>query len=181
VWERAEKLLRKAIKKDFVLHTKYVVKAMEKLVVKEGGESDILIPAAILHDVGWSEVSEKLQLAADQKGSLKAQVEHIEKVPMLIRKILGGLNYSEENIGDIVRVVKAHRFVKPTKLDEKLLIDADTLSDTYKEVFYSNIESYNTTPEAHLDFRSKNTFYTKTARKIFEKQLMNRLEEIKNS
>jgi hypothetical protein len=181
IWERAQRLLKKAKKKDFVLHTKYVVMAMEALLNKEQGNPDILIPAAILHDVGWSEVPQELQLAMDERRSGQALVEHIEKAPMLIRKVLQELNYSEEDITDIVRIVKAHKFVEPTRLDEKLLIDADTLSDTYKEVFYSNVKSYNTTPEVHLDFRSKNTFYTKTAREIFEKQFKERKREISNS
>jgi hypothetical protein len=177
VWKKAEPLLKKAKKKDFVIHSRMVTRAMEEIIAGEGGDPDILIPAAMLHDVGWSDVPLELQFAKDKDKSHEALVQHIEKAPPIIRKILGELKYSDENISRIIDIVIAHSS-DPKDKDKQMLIDADTLSDTYKESFYSDVESYNSTPEKTWKFRSKNTFYTKTAKEIFQRQLAARREEI---
>ena len=60
--------LKSGVRKDFVLHTKGVIKAVE-MIVKMGGKGDerLLVPAAILHDVGWSNISRKLQKSKNKK------------------------------------------------------------------------------------------------------------------
>ena len=181
IWEKAEPLLLKAKKKDFLLHSKMVERAMKEIIAGEGGNPDILIPAAILHDVGWSEVSTELQYANDEENKTKALVEHIKQALPLIRKILSELDYDEDKIDKIIDLIAAHKFTDPEEKDKQMLIDADTLSDTYKESFYSDVKSYNSTPRKTLEFRSKNTFYTKTAKEIFEKHFKDRLKEINES
>lgn len=178
VWKKVEPLMRRAKRKNFVLHTQMVVRAMEEILVEEEGDPDILIPAAILHDVGWSEVSEDFQLADDKEKQREALVQHIEEAPPIIRRILGELGYDRRRVEQIVEIVLAHKTSNPKEKDKQLLIDADTLSDTYKESFYSDVRSYSSTPRETWEFRSKNTFYTKSARKIFQKQLIARREEI---
>ena len=178
IWEKVEPLLLSGKRKDFLLHSKMVERAMKEIVAGEGGNSDILIPTAILHDVGWSEVSVELQLAEDNKSKHKALVEHIKNAPPIIRKILSELNYDKDKIEKIIDLIVAHKFIDPKEKDKQMLIDADTLSDTYKESFHSDVKSYNSTPRKTWEFRSKNTFYTETAKKIFKKQLNNRLKEI---
>lgn len=178
LWKVIKPLLKKAKRKDFVLHTRMVYKAMTAIISKEGGDSDILIPAALLHDVGWSEVPLNLQMANDKKLSHQALVLHIKKAPAIITRILEKHDYKTERIEKIVRVVEAHKFTDPDEKDKQLLIDADALADVYKQSFYSDIKAYGTMPEDHLNFRSKNTFYTKTARNIFERLLKKREKEI---
>lgn len=178
IWEKVEPLLLRVKRKDFLLHTKMAERAMKEIIAIEGGDPDILIPAAILHDVGWSEVPMKLQLAEDKESKHKALIEHIKKAPAIVRRILSELNFDEDIIEKIIGLIIAHKFTEPKEKDKQMLIDADTLSDTYKESFRSDVKSYNSTPRKLWEFRSKNTFYTKTARKIFQKQLNDRLKEI---
>jgi len=181
IWEKVEPLLLSGKQKDYLLHSRIVERAMKEIISGEGGQSDILIPAAILHDVGWSEVLPDLQLAEDEANKHRALVEHIEKAPPIIRKILSELGYDKDIIQKIIDLVIAHKFTDPKEKDKQMLIDADTLSDTYKESFYSDVKSYNSTSRKNWEFRSKNTFYTKTAREIFEKQLNERLKEIEEA
>ena len=93
IWQKALPLLKKGKRKDFVLHTKYVVKAMKEIMAKEGGEQEILIPAAILHDIGWSQVPLEFQLSSDRKRAHQALVQHIEKgiplVSLLFYRVFG--------------------------------------------------------------------------------------------
>ena len=61
IWRLTLPYLKKGRRKDFIIHTKGVVKVLEMLLKKEKGDRNILIPAAILHDVGWAMVPLNLQ------------------------------------------------------------------------------------------------------------------------
>jgi HD superfamily phosphodiesterase len=174
IWRLARPYLKKGVRKDFVLHTLGVIKAMELLLKKEGGNKDILIPAAILHDVGWSRVPYKLQKSNKKNEQFKALKLHIKYAPYIINKILTKINFNKKQINIITDICLAHKFKKPKNFNEKLMIDADTLSDTFKKQFESDLKAYNSTPENLYKFRKKNKFYTKTAKNIFEKDLLKR-------
>lgn len=178
LWNLAIGYLKKGSNKDFVLHTKGVVKAMNLILKKEKGNPDILIPAAILHDVGWADVPKKYQRSTDKKKKLIGMKLHIKYAPRIIRLILKSLHYKTSEINEIINIVIAHKFCKPRRLDKQLLIDADHLSDAFKIQFYSDAKAYKTTPEKLYNFRIKdNHFYTKTAKNIFEKEINKRSKE----
>jgi len=178
IWELAVEQLRKGINKDFVLHTEGVVKAMRLILEKEKGNPDILIPAAILHDVGWAKVPKKYQRTTNKKKQLIALKLHIKYAPEIINTILTSLDYKAPQINEIVDIVVAHKFFRPRKLDKKLLIDADQLSDAFKDQFYGDVKAYQTTSEKLYNFRIKNNdFYTETAENIFLKLMKQRQNE----
>jgi hypothetical protein len=173
--------LKKGVMKDFVLHTQGVVKAMELILQIEKGNENILIPAAILHDVGWSKIPINLQKSQDETDKKQAIKLHLEYASSIIREILTKINYPQKQIQKIINLVKAHKFEDPKNLDKQLLIDADSLADAFKEQFYSDVESYSTTPEKLYEFRKQNQFYTSIARKIFKEELEKRKREFQAS
>jgi len=178
VWRSAVRYLSKGLNKDFVLHTKGVVKAMELILKKEKGDPDILIPAAMLHDVGWAKVPKKYQCTTDKKKQLQGMKLHIKYAPEIISSILQPLNYKTSEVNEIIEIIKSHKFCKPRKLSKKLLIDADQLSDVFKEQFNSDIKTYDSTSKKLYDFRiNNNAFYTKTAKNIFLKLMNERRKE----
>lgn len=182
IWNLANDYLNKGINKDFVLHTEGVVKAMNLILKKEKGNPDILIPAAILHDVGWADVPKKYQQNTNKKKKLKGMELHIAYAPRIIRVILKSLDYQTSEINKIISIVIKHKFCKPRRFDKQLLIDADQLSDAFKTQFYSDAKTYRITPEKLYTFRVKdNYFYTKTAENIFKKEMRERLKEFKNN
>ena len=61
IWQLAEPYLN--TRKNNI-HTKISTEFAYRLLEKEGGDQDIVIPAIILHDVGWKRVPENLQLKA---------------------------------------------------------------------------------------------------------------------
>ncbi len=175
---KATLFLKKGKKKDFVKHTKWVVKSMEMLLKKERGDEDILIPAAILHDTGWSKVPLSLQKIMRGSKAKKALELHLKYCPPIAKEILSSLKYDKAKIKEIIGVMLAHKFKNPRNLNKRLLIDADTLSDTFKEPFYEDVGQYEITPKENYDVRKGNKFYTKTARIIFNKELAKREREI---
>jgi len=177
IWKLTVPYLRRGRRKDFVLHTKGVIKAMELLLKQEKGDKNILIPAAILHDVGWSKVPLNLQMSNIETEKMKALKLHLKYAPPIIEEILIKCGYNKNQIKKIIGIVLAHKFKNPRRLDKRLLIDVDTLSDAFKEQFSSDVKAYKTTAEELYNFRKNNKFYTKTARIIFNKELNERRKE----
>jgi hypothetical protein len=178
IWRLALPYLSKGIRKDFVLHTKMVVKGMKLLLKKERGDKDILIPAAILHDTGWANVPHYLQKAQDSKRIRKAMELHLKLSAPIIKEILCKVNFKTKKIKRVTDIVLAHKYKNPRALEKRMLIDADTLSDVFKEQFYSDAKIYKVMPEDFFHIRRNNKFYTETAREIFQKELNKRAREI---
>ncbi len=177
IWDLAVPYLKQGKRKDFVLHTEGVIKAMKLLLKQENGDEDILIPATILHDTGWSKVSLDLQKTNDKPKIKKALELHLEYAVPVINEILAKIRYNKKQIKEIIDIVLAHKFKKPKSLSKRLLIDADTLADAFKEQFYMDCKKYNLTREALYDIRKNNKFYTKIAKTIFDKELEKRKKE----
>jgi len=180
IWELAIPYLKLGLMKDFVVHTNGVVKAMELLIAKEGGDADILIPAAILHDVGFSKVDKALQTNADLEKKREAQRQHLTYSQEIIEEVLAKVGYDTEDIRAIKEIVMAHKFQDPTEMSKRMLIDADNLSDVFKEQFYSDVQAYNSTPRQVYEFRTRNQYYSSTANQIAETEMAARLKEINN-
>ena len=181
IWNLVIPYLRKGVIKDFVLHTQGVVKAIELILKEEEGDGDILMPAAILHDVGWSKVPADLQKSKDDADRKKALELHLEYASPIIEEVLTKVNYDQNQIQRVIGVVKAHKFQDPSEFEKQLLIDADAVADAFKEQFYSDVESYGTTHQKLYEFRKQNKFYTATARKIFNRELEERRKEFQST
>lgn len=177
IWKLAVPYLKKGKRKDFVLHTQGVIKAMELLLKREKGDKGILIPAAILHDLGWSNVPLSLQKSNGKTEKIRALELHLKYAPKIIELVLIQCGYKKDQIKKIAGIVLAHKSKNPRQSDKRLLIDADTLSDAFNEQFYSDVKAYKTTAKEHYNFRKNNRFYTKTARIIFNKELDERRKE----
>ncbi len=177
IWKLSIPYLKKGGRKDFLLHTEGVVKAMELLLKTEIGRPEILIPAAILHDTGWSKVPKNLQKSNNEKQKIESLKLHLKYSVPIINKILAKVNFDKKSIKIITNIVLAHKFKKPKELSKRLLIDADTLSDVFKRQFYSDCKAYNRTPSELYNFRKNNKFYTETAKAIFDKELEKRRKE----
>jgi HD superfamily phosphodiesterase len=178
IWRLALPYLREGKKKNFVLHTKMVIKGIELLLKKENGNEDILIPAAILHDVGWSRVPIYLQKAKGGLRAKKAQELHLKYSVPIIKKILRIVDFENNTIRKVTETVLSHKFRNPRILDKKLLIDADTLADVFREQFYTDAKIYNIFPQEFYHIRKNNKFYTNTAQQIFQKELKKREQEL---
>ena len=178
IWEKAKPYLKKGIRKNFILHTKCVIEAVRLILKAENMINDNLIIAAILHDVGWANVPNNIQLSKDRDIVHEGMKLHLEYSKPIIRDILSSIKYSNNFIETIIDIVISHKFCKPKEIEKKLLIDADTLSDVFKEQFYSDCSSYNLSPVELYEHRKKNTFYTNSARSIFYYELDNRKNEI---
>lgn len=176
IWRLALPYLKSGVRKDFISHTRGVVKAVTMIMKKSGlGDERLLLPAAILHDTGWSMVPKFLQLSEDKKDKIRALELHLEFAPAIIGKILGQVGCENGKINKIIEIVKAHKFKNPRDINKRILIDADALSDAFKKQFESDLKSYKVNRKSLYNFRKKdNEFYYKVSEKIFNNEIEKR-------
>ncbi len=93
-------------------------------------EKDIVLPAIILHDVGWKRVPEEKQLSAfgPKAKDKKTQRMHETEGVKIAKEILTTFDYDKEKIQEILSIIDGHdtRHESLT-LNDQLVKDADKL------------------------------------------------------
>jgi HD superfamily phosphodiesterase len=126
-------------KRDDPGHAAITLKYAVKLVDLENGNEDIIIPAIILHDTGYSQLTKERRLQVFEKDiskedRRKVQLEHQNESVKLARNILEKVNYPEEMIKEILEIISQHDtregFISQ---NEGLTRDADKLWRTSRE------------------------------------------------
>lgn len=181
IWEKAVELLTGIGKKDYVLHCKMVTRAMQDIIKGEGGDENIMIPAAMLHDIGLSKIPKEQWFPKTKEEKDEYERLHIELAGDVIPAILSPIGYSEDEIKEVLYIAQSHKSKDPQG-DARVacMVDADNLSDTYQESFFSDVKSYGNDPMQTYEFRSQNKFFTKTANDVFQKELAGRLSDIQS-
>lgn len=108
-------------------HAKKVMDFAEEILKQEQAGWHIVIPAAILHDVG-------IKLAEEKYGSSAGHYQEKEG-PEIARKILAKLSFKKEDIEEICGIISHHH--SPGKINTenfKVLYDADWLVNLKDEV-----------------------------------------------
>ena len=165
-------------------HTQISLKFAQQLLKKEGGDEDIVIPAIILHDVGWKRLPEELHLKAFGPGSDPALTRiHEVEGAKIAREILEQLHYDRNKTQEILRIIEAHDTrTEAISLNDRLVKDADALYRVTSEAFRVNIARFRKTFDQLLDLFesvSGTWFGTATAKNIAAKEIENRLKEFK--
>ncbi|MDP2980744.1 MAG: uroporphyrinogen-III C-methyltransferase, partial [Candidatus Omnitrophota bacterium] len=103
-----------------IKHAKNVLGYARELLKKEKGDRDIVIAAAILHDIGIKECERKYN-------STSGQLQEKEG-PAIARKILEDLKVGQDTIREICQIIASHH--SPGEIDTmnfKILWDSDWL------------------------------------------------------
>lgn len=116
IWELGKKHLRKGRALDLV-HTRISLDFALQLLDRLGGDHDIVIPAIMLHDIGFgvieSENLEQKTINPDTASSRKAyssilRERHLREGKRLSENILKQVQYPEALISPIVEIVGDH-------------------------------------------------------------------------
>lgn len=100
-------------------HTERVLNMCIHIASVEGGDMDILVPAALLHDIG-----------RHAQDIVKGKVSHAVISVEMARPILERYRYDSESIERILHCIETHRYRKggePESLEARILFDADKL------------------------------------------------------
>ena len=150
-------------------HTGRVVRLSEEIGAREGADMDILIPAALFHDIA--------RPLEERTGAL-----HEEEGARMAEAYLRSIGYPEDRIAAIAHAVRAHRYstgIDPATLEARVLSDADKLAAMgavgIARTFMQAGERGGGIPDAVDHIRAKllnlkALMYTKTAREIAAKR-----------
>lgn len=165
------------------IHTEMATRCAYLLLEKEGGEEEIVIPAIILHDVGWKKVPEELHLKAFGPKATMPKVRRVHEVEgvKIAREILEKINYDQKKIKEILRIIEGHDSRKePISLNDKLVKDADKLWRYSKEAFQINRKRYEHTFEQYMErLRSHldKWFLTESGKETAKQEIQNRSKD----
>ena len=184
IWEIAKPYLNT---RQNDIHTEISVQMAFQLLECEGGDEDIVIPAIILHDVGWIRVPEDLQLkafgpkAVDPKLNRKHEIEGVRIAEEILQKV----HYYQNKTEQILEIIDGHDSRNESlSINDRIVKDADKLWRYTKSGVEIDVERFGETLEEGLDRLRGNIdkwFFTPTARKIAEKEVRRREAESSNS
>jgi len=113
LWKVAERLMPRSGSHS-IEHTRRVYELCLLLGNKLGADLDILLPAAILHDIGRR----------------REVADHAEESAKLSEEVLKERGFNEQEIKRIIEAIRTHSFSgdrRPTSLEAEILSDADKL------------------------------------------------------
>jgi HD superfamily phosphodiesterase len=94
------------------------------------GDEKVVVPAILLHDVGWKAVPEHLQLTAFGPNRSNPEAARLHEVEgaKTARKILEELHYPPEKVDEICRIILGHDSRKRAiSRSDRIVKDADKL------------------------------------------------------
>jgi HD superfamily phosphodiesterase len=166
------------------IHTAVAFQLAYRLLAQEGGEEDIVVPAVLLHDVGWSQVPEKLQLeafgpkATNPKLSRRHEIEGVK----IAGKVLESVNYDQKQTARILEIIGGHDSRQSAiSLNDMIVKDADKLWRYTNSGFYIDIERFGESPDEGLNRLRKNLstwFFTGAAKEKASAEIKKREREI---
>jgi HD superfamily phosphodiesterase len=188
VFERIYKLATQYLDtRENDVHTAISLRFAFELLEKEGGEEDIVIPAIILHDVGWKRVPPELQLRAFGPRATSPELNRIHETAgvEIAKRILQKVNYDRDKMRETLEIIHGHDSRKKAiSLNDKVVKDADKLWRYSKEGFYTDVERFKETYAGALErvrFNVDRWFYTESARELAMEEIRNRVKEAKGN
>jgi HD superfamily phosphodiesterase len=185
IWELA---LPYQDKRDDPGHAEVTLRYATELVAQEKGNEDVVIPAIILHDVGYSRLPKERRLAVFNAGArdehrhavvFEHQIESIK----IAAKILRMVNYPDDLTDEILEIISQHDtregFISQ---NEGLVRDADKLWRTSREGFLA-AETRAKAREAERfkqiekGIKRPKYFYSETAKRMALADLKIRMQE----
>ena len=104
--------------------------ALQLLAYYPEADESVVLPAVILHDVGWKMIPEEVQLTAFGPNMSNADLrrQHEKEGACIAGDILSKLNYDPKKAEEIMAIIDGHDSREaPLSLNDKLVKDADKL------------------------------------------------------
>ena len=114
-------------------HAEVTLQYATSLVASEAGDEDIVIPAMILHDIGYSELSKERRLSVFDKSKTDeqrraVQIEHQNAGVILAKGLLVKVEYPFALVPEILEIISRHDTRKGfISKNEGLVRDSDKL------------------------------------------------------
>ncbi|MFC1534371.1 HD domain-containing protein [Thermodesulfobacteriota bacterium] len=168
------------------IHTYIVYQYALILIEKEPGDPEVVIPACILHDAGWSCIPEDKQLTAfgsmmkDGKLRRKHELEGV----VIAERILNTVGYDPRLIQRISAIIDGHDSTEEARsIDDAITKDADKLFRISNIGFSIDSKRFNADPLPRIRYLNKKIhewFLTPTGKEMALHEAHNREKEIMN-
>ena len=174
IFERAKPFLRS---RKNLIHTQIALRYALKLLRFEKGDEGVVIPAIILHDVGWSVVPEHLHLTAFGPNPTNPKLGKVHEVEgaKIAKTILEKFNYPPEKIKEIFKIIQGHDSRKrPLSWNDRIVKDSDKLWRYSRKGMEIDLSRFRIPRQEYLVFLEAiidHWFLTPMATKIARKEI----------
>ncbi|MFO7985793.1 MAG: HD domain-containing protein [Desulfatiglandaceae bacterium] len=181
IWELAQPYLNTR-KND--IHTAISTAFAFRLLEMEGGDEDIVIPAILLHDVGWKKVPENMQLKAFGPHATEPEWNRVHEVEggKIAGKILASIDYPKDETLEIQEIIVGHDSRKEAVSHNDMLVkDADKLWRYSQAAVGINGNRFDLTLEQSVErLRRKLDLWllSESAKKIAHHEIQERMNEL---
>lgn len=168
-------------------HTRISWEFGARLLRHEGGDPHVVIPAILLHDIGWSQVPEELQLTAFGPNVKDPELRavHEREGARMAAEVLSEERYPQEAVREIAEIVAGHDTrLEPLSRNDAIVKDADKLFRLSKVGFPIDCRRFGLDPDAHLawlEARIERWFLTETAKRLARAEVEARREELRET
>ena len=100
-----------------------------KILKEENGNEKVVIPAVLLHDVGWKVIPEDLHLTAFGPNMSNPELRRVHEVEgaKIARTILEELHYPPGDVKEICQIIRGHDIRKRSiSFNDRIVDDAFT-------------------------------------------------------
>lgn len=158
--------------RDNELHTRIAYSFALKLLDAEGGDPEVVLPAVMLHDLGWMTIPEDLQLKAfgPRENDMELNRRHEVEGARIAGEILEQVGYDPKRREEIVNIILGHDSRKePLSLNDAVVKDSDKLWRFSKEALEVDPKRFGIDPGVHtvwLGQQIAKWFLTETAKRL---------------
>jgi HD superfamily phosphodiesterase len=166
-------------------HTYIVYQFATLILQEEGGSREVVLPACILHDVGWSTIPEDQQLQAfgpaitDPGARRKHEVEGV----VIATQILGRLGYNGSLIQRITEIIDGHDTTSNARsIEDAITKDSDKLFRLSAYGYRVDCERFQVNTQEYWPYllkRSRDWFLTPTGKELAAHEARDRDREIR--
>jgi hypothetical protein len=171
------------ITRDNDIHTQIAVDCALRLLETGKGDRRVVLPAIILHDVGWFRVPEAiLPLAFGPKADMSLNRIHEEEGVKIATSILREVGYDSSQVAEILQIIDGHDTrADAISVNDEVVRDADKLSRYTESEFWSMVKKFKRTPEETLralELLVERWFFMPVSREMAREELKQRRQEI---
>lgn len=158
------------------LHARVSYAFALKLLEKEGGDPEVVLPAVILHDVGWWTIPEDLHLQAFGPGEKDMTINrrHELEGARIAREILRQVGYDPMLAEEIAEIILGHDSRRePLSLNDAIVKDSDKLWRFSEQALELYPDQFSIDPGVHTIWLGKQIeswFITETGKKLAQEE-----------
>ena len=181
IFEKAKPFLRT---RKNLIHTKIALRYAIKLLEEEPGDEEIVIPAILLHDVGWKTIPEHLHLTAFGPNPSNPKLTKVHELEgaKIARSILEGLRYSPEKVKEICRIIQGHDSRKrPISRNDRIVKDSDKLTRYSRKGMAIDLDRFRISRQRYLLFLERiidQWFLTPAGKSMAKKEIYLRKRDL---